>query len=101
MSKSQVSLRSLSPKLYQYITEKLFEDYHIHSFDVQIDAEEKEEGIHIILRFGEYFTHSEEHFCSSDSLEKDNDKELDEFIDKTGEECKQVLIDDYYRMMTP
>ncbi|RKQ30751.1 hypothetical protein [Oceanobacillus halophilus] len=93
------SLISISPKLYRYITSELQKRYHVHSYDLQAGAIKKEHGIHVFLRFGERFSHEKEQFFSDEKLE--DGKELDAFIEEAGEACKQVLIDDYFKRMTP
>ncbi|MFD1848513.1 hypothetical protein [Oceanobacillus bengalensis] len=93
------SLISISPKLYQKITKELENKYHIHSYDLQVTGIKQEEGIKVVLRFGEHFNNEKEQFFSYESLE--DDKALDTFIDEAGETCKQVLIDDYFKKMAP
>ncbi|WP_085992615.1 hypothetical protein [Oceanobacillus senegalensis] len=93
------SLISVSPKLYRYFTTELENRYHIHSYDFQADAIKKENGIYIILRFGDYFDQKKEQFFSNNKLE--DKKELEAFIIEAGEFCKQVLIDDYFKRMAP
>ncbi|WP_188205551.1 hypothetical protein [Alkalibacillus aidingensis] len=97
--KSQ-SLISVSPKLNREIVSRLEEQYHIHSYDIQANAIKKENGIHILIYFGEHFTHKEDAFFTYEQINQISD-EIKEFIEKTGEACKQVLIDDYYKMMAP
>ncbi|KIO66895.1 hypothetical protein B4064_2039 [Caldibacillus thermoamylovorans] len=65
-----------------------------------MEAINKDEGIKLIVRFGENFNHSSEQFFSNEQLE--NEKlALKEFIAKTGGQCIQVLKDDYFNKMTP
>lgn len=93
------SLITLSPKLYRHITKRLQDRYHIHSYDLQANGLKKEDGLHVIIRFGEHYNHEKEKYISNEALE--NDKKLDPFIKEVGEACKQVLIDDYFKKMTP
>ncbi|SET17288.1 hypothetical protein SAMN05216389_106161 [Oceanobacillus limi] len=94
------SLLSISPKAYRFIVNELEANYHIHSYDIQASGIKKKDGIHIILRFGEQFTNKEERFFLNKQVESLGD-ELREFVESTGETCKQVLIDDYFKTMAP
>jgi hypothetical protein len=99
-NKNQVrSLISVSPKLYRYITSELEKKYHIHSYDLQADAILKENGIHILLRYGEHYNNEKDQFLTHEMLE--NKKVLETFVEEVGEVCKQVMIDDYFNKMTP
>ena|SRR5690554_2654449 len=99
MSGFQMSLRSLSPALYEYIINQFLEQYHIHSYDIQVLGVKTETGIQVIVKYGETFSHeSEQHFTFEALKNKDI---LNTFIQETGEACKKVMIDDYFRTMTP
>jgi len=99
MSKLQM-LQSLSPRLYQDITAALEEQFRVHSYDIQLIGEEKDTGIRVIVKYGENFDHEAEHFFTFDSIGKDTEA-FHLFIEETGEACKKVLIEDYFRTMTP
>lgn len=100
MKNVQTSLRSLSPKLYEYMIEKFDEKFHIQPYDLQINAVKEKNGFNIIVKYGERFDHQSEQFFSLESVEK-RDESVMQFIQEAGEACKKVLIDDYFRMMTP
>ncbi|MUK88008.1 hypothetical protein GMD78_06295 [Ornithinibacillus sp. L9] len=103
VSKSENRVQSLvivSPKLYRYITTELEHLYHIHSYDVQIGAIKKKDGIQVIVRFGKHFSKKEEQFFLHEQV-KELSKEVKEFVESTGEACKKALIDDYFKMMAP
>lgn len=93
------SLRVVSPLLYQSILIEL-EKQNIHSYDVQIDAVKGNKGIHIILKYGESFTHQKEQSFTNHAIEK-NSSEIAEFVKKAGETCKEVMINEYFKMMRP
>lgn len=93
------SLISISPQLYQYITSNLATKYHIHSYDIQVGALKKETGIHIYLKFGEYYNHEIDQFFTNEMLE--DESVLQGFVDEIGETCKEVMIEDYFNRMTP
>lgn len=95
-----IFLYKISPKLYRYIITELETNFHIQPYDVQLEGNNKDEGIKLIVRFGENFNHSSEQFFSNEQLE--NEKlALKDFIAKTGGQCIQVLKDDYFNKMTP
>ncbi|GGA81650.1 hypothetical protein [Ornithinibacillus halotolerans] len=94
------SLRFLSPKLYNYITDILQETYNIHSYDLQMDAEQKEDGLQVIIRYGETFSHKQANFFTHEQIDNLSNEILD-FVNKTGEACTEVLIDDYFKIYAP
>ena len=65
-----------------------------------MNAIEKDKGLQIIVKYGERFDHQSEQFIAFTSIEE-KDEKVHSFIEETGKACKQVLIDDYFRMMTP
>ncbi|SHF54997.1 hypothetical protein [Ornithinibacillus halophilus] len=94
------SLISISPTLYRLITRELENQYHIHSYDIQVFGIREEDGIRVIIRHGDDFAHKKEQFFFFKQIEDVSD-ELKDFITSTGESCKQVLIDDYFKRMAP
>lgn len=97
----QRSLRLISPKVYNYITETLEQTHNIHSYDLKMDAIPKQDGITIIVRFGETFSHHKEQYFTFDQLEEGICDELKEFVTDLGEACTKVLIDDYFKIYAP
>jgi hypothetical protein len=96
----QLSLRLISPKLYTYITEELQRLHNIHSYDLVIDAIPYDEGLEVIIRYGETFSHK----CEARFTHKQIDEistELVEFVKETGEVCREVLINDYFKLHAP
>jgi hypothetical protein len=91
------SLPVASPKLSHYITDQLEEKFHIQSYDIQLNVIHKENGVLLQILYGEMFTHKLELFLTK--LETNPD--LDMFIQEAGEAITKVLIDDYFKMMTP
>jgi hypothetical protein len=94
------SLRLVSPDLYNYITTELEDKHNIHSYDLQIDASEMEEGMEITIRFGETFSNIETKYFTHEQV-KEISKEVKEFVAQTGEACTEVLIDDYFKIHAP
>lgn len=92
-------LRIISPKLYQHIILE-FKDYNIHSYDLLVNGIKEENGLRLILRFGENFTRKKTRLFTSRVLEKQKD-ELTDFIKAAAEYCKKVMIDDYFEKMAP
>ncbi|MFC3040630.1 hypothetical protein ACFOGI_10265 [Virgibacillus xinjiangensis] len=93
-------LRVLSPKLYRFLTSQLEEQFHIHSYDIQLEGIQEENGILVILQYGEGFTHVEEEVFSMDEIEQEGE-DLQDFVQRTGEACREVMIADYYKMVKP
>ncbi len=93
------SLQIVYPNLYRWIVEELEEKFCIHSYDIQADAIQKENGVEVIIRFGQYFHHQKKEFLSN-PIERSSE-EFNKFIHKIGKACREVLIDDYFKMMTP
>lgn len=91
-------LRALSPDLYLWMTQELEKQFHIQPYDVQIDGVEKDEGMEVIIRYGEQFSQHSKQFFSSAAI---NEKSIQKFIESTGEICQETLIKNYYRMMAP
>ncbi|QHS21446.1 hypothetical protein GWK91_00050 [Virgibacillus sp. MSP4-1] len=92
-------LMSVSPRLYRYITEELENQYRIHSYDLQLHAIQQEDGIQVLLLFGDNFDHQKKQYFSQEELE--DNQALSTFIEEVGEECKKVMIDDYFNRMAP
>jgi len=100
MGEHKKSLRAVSPKLHLLIMSELESKYNIQPYDVQAEAIKKDKGIQVLLKFGERFTHQEEQYFPFSQIRKES-KVLDAFIQSSGEACKEVMIQDYYRMMAP
>ncbi|ASK62637.1 hypothetical protein CFK37_10980 [Virgibacillus phasianinus] len=97
MTQGEQSIRAIAPDLYRYIVNEL-ETIHIHPYDVQANGIKKENGIQLICRFGEEYTHVKSEFFPFEAIGR-LDKKLEDFINQLGEECKQSMIADYYKML--
>ncbi len=93
------SLRVVFPQLYQSILAEL-EKLNIHSYDMQINAEKQKDGVRLILQFGENFTHQKTQFFTYEAIEN-NSSEMTKFVKVTGEACKEVMINEYFKKMRP
>lgn|SRR5690625_2329474 len=92
-------LRMISPEIYNHIISEV-KDYNIHSYDLLVNGIKKENGMQIILRFGENFAREQTKLLSLKVLEEKGD-ELTNFIRSTAETCKKAMIDDYFDKMAP
>jgi len=93
-------LGSVSPKLYRYIVAELEREFHIQSYDFKAGAMKEKDGLRVILQFGEHFTHKTEEFFSDKQIEILSE-DIRSFIHRTGENCKEVMIDEYFKRMAP
>lgn len=93
-------LEIIDSTLYRYIVEALYEKQNIHSYDVEVLATEEETGLTISLKYGENFTHAKEAFFEYEALNKLDD-EFVKFIDEITDECKKVMVAEYFKMMKP
>ncbi|MDP4084849.1 MAG: hypothetical protein Q8934_09570 [Bacillota bacterium] len=89
--------RIVLPKLYNLVNAEL-EKRHIHAYDYQAMVIEQDNGIDLILQFGENFSKSESHYFTNEMIEKESNELLD-FIQAVGESCKNIMIADYFKMM--
>ncbi|GGB60610.1 hypothetical protein F3157_21425 [Virgibacillus dakarensis] len=99
-NKSQVkerSLRIVFPGLYHHIVSKL-EDMHIQPYDIQATLREGDAGYHIILRFGEGFSHALSQHFTVDDINQLNTG-ITDFIKDSAEKIKEAMIADYFKMM--
>jgi hypothetical protein len=95
--KVEQPIRIVLPKLYDFLNIEL-EKFHIHSYDYQANMVEKRDGYEIILRFGEGFTQTLSQFFKYEVIEEKGQDLLD-FIQLSGESCKNILVADYFKMM--
>lgn len=98
-SEQRQSLRIASPELYDIIIEEL-EKHNIHSYDIEMNANKDENGIQIILLYGEKFNYEKERYFSYQTIETDK-SEIIKFANETGEDCKEIMIKEYFKMMRP
>lgn len=95
--KNEQPIRIISPELYQIIMNEL-ENLHIHPYDMQVSGVKDENGVQLIFRFGDGYAHTASQFFQLNGLKKEN-PDLIEFIKHVGEEGKQTMIADYFKMM--
>lgn len=93
----QQMLRAVAPHLFEQITTEL-ELYNIHLNDIQANVVKKDEGLHVIVLFGENFTQSKSHFFSS-AKDDVNEIEMKQFAHKIAEACREIMVADYFKMM--
>jgi len=91
-------LRVVSPKLYLYLTSQFSDQFNIHPYDIRYEGIEKEDGVLVILRYGEDYIQMIEYFFTFAEIDEEGE-ELTEFVEETGEICQEVMIADYYKMM--
>ncbi|QHS22470.1 hypothetical protein GWK91_05670 [Virgibacillus sp. MSP4-1] len=92
-------LRTVSKPLYEELISELGK-FHIHSFDVQAKAIEKDDGMEIILHFGESFSQQLSKNFTSKQIENTG-HEIKEFIRESAEKMKEIMIADYFKMIKP
>lgn len=93
-------LEIIDSKTYNFIIETLYEKQNIHSYDVEVFATEEDTGLTITIKYGENYSHTKEGFFQHETLKKFND-DFVKFIDELSEECKKVMIAEYFKMMKP
>jgi hypothetical protein len=97
MDQAEKMMRIVAPNLYNQIVTILEED-NIHPYDIEANVIEETSGFKVVIRFGEGFTQERSEVFSYKSIE-DMDTEITEFIHSISEECKQVMVSDYFKMM--
>src|SRR5699024_7820567 len=93
----QRMLRAVSPDLFDEITSEL-EKYNIHLNDIQANVIKKEDGLEVIVLFGENFNQPRSQFFTNESVEAQYD-DIQRFAYDIAEVCKEVMIADYFKMM--
>lgn len=98
--KTTKSLQIIDPKLYRYIVEELNERHNIHSYDTEILATKENSGLTLIIKYGQNFAHSKERFIKNKSL-KNQEDDFVKFVHEVADECKEVMIAEYFKMVKP
>lgn len=98
--KTTKPLQIIDPKLYRYIVEELNDRHNIHSYDTEILATKEDSGLTIIIKYGENFTHSKEELFIYETLKNRGDDFI-KFVHEVADECKEVMIAEYFKMMKP
>ncbi|WP_026700641.1 hypothetical protein [Salibacterium aidingense] len=91
------SLRIVAPDIYNKLILEL-DAYHIQPYDIQANAVEYENGLKLILYYGEQFPHAEEKFASFEEWHEWS-KDLSAFMESTAQTLKQTMAADYFKMM--
>jgi hypothetical protein len=91
-------LRVVSPELYGYLSDEFEKKFNIHPFDIQLEGIEREDGIQVLLHYGEGFANQMDTFFPYSAIAPESD-ELKEFTVSAGETCKEAMVADYYKMM--
>lgn len=92
-------LRFVDRELYQLLLDEC-ESKHVHSYDIKASAIADKLGVTLILRFGDDLNHCKETFFTHQSI-RQKDIEVRTYLQMVTEECKEVIIRDYYKMLKP
>lgn len=92
-------MRMVAPALYQQLV-SIFDEFHIHPYDIKANVKQKKEGLEILLRYGETFSKGQSRYFRQQDIEEQNST-VKSFFKETAESCKETLIADYYKMMKP
>lgn len=91
------SLRIGAPRLYERMMEA-FSKHRIHPFDTEGKVVKKKDRIHITLTLaGSTSPLATKEFTLQQA--KEPDQEVISFFEGTAEECKNLLIKNYYKMI--
>lgn len=93
----QVTLRAVSPQLYNYITE-ILEESNIHQYDFEASTIEIDNGLQVFIQYGENFSQSQSAFFTFTEINQ-LDEKIKSFVEEIAEACKEVMIADYFKMM--
>ncbi|HLQ71726.1 MAG TPA: hypothetical protein VK142_07970 [Bacillota bacterium] len=96
-NEKQRMLRAVSPDLFNVIISEL-EKYNIHLNDIQANVIIKEDGLDVIVLFGEHFNQTKSRFFTHESIESQFE-DIQRFAYDIAEACREVMIADYFKMM--
>lgn len=92
-------LRYAAPELYTKMVE-IFSTYHLHPYDVHATSLKVENGYEVSLKFSTNFSQTiTQHFTFNQVAEPD--EEVTHFFERAADQCKSLLIADYYKMIKP
>jgi hypothetical protein len=92
-------MRFAAPALYEKMVEA-FEDLHIHPYEIHATVIKNENGMDVCLRFSADYSQSiTNHFDNEQVMQPDEEVNL--FFQNAANQCKALLIADYYKMMKP
>ena len=90
-------LRFIAPGFYSKMVDT-FSAYHIHPYDVHATAIKREDGLEVSLTFSSDFSQSvTKHFTNEQAIHPD--EEVIQFFQEAADQCKSILIANYYKMM--
>lgn len=91
------SLRFAAPKLYGKMMET-FSKYNLHPYDTESSALKKEDGMDITLKLaGSNSVVATTHLTRKQIEQPDED--VVSFFETSAEECKNLLIKNYFKMI--
>lgn len=93
---SMQPLEFINPGLHCVMRQEL-ESFHLHPYDVYAGGISHEGGFTVVLKYGDRLSNTLEECFDSDAL-KDNCEEIRQFFRSAGENIKQTLIADYFKM---
>lgn len=91
------SLRIAAPNLYDRMIET-FSKYNLHPYDAQGTVMKKGDGLDISLRLAGSNTSIATKHISLGQAEQP-DEEITAFFETSAEECKNLLIKNYFKMI--
>lgn len=92
-------LMMLSPYLYQQLTD-ILEKENIHSFDIEAYGLKLKDHLEVEVRFGEAYQKAMKETFPLAVLKEKNEEYLN-FCKNIGETCKEIMIQDYFKMVKP
>lgn len=91
------SLRFRAPRLYDRMMEA-FSNYNLHPYDAEATITQKEDGMDLSIRLGGSLTDLATIHISPKQAEEP-DEEVISFFENAAEECKNLLIKNYFNMI--
>lgn len=92
-------LMILSPNLYQQLIDSL-ETENIHSFDIEAYGLKTKDHLEVEVRFGEEYQKVMKETFPLAILKEESEEYLN-FCKNVGETCKEIMIQDYFKMVKP
>jgi hypothetical protein len=90
-------IRYAAPELYQRMMET-FSAFHIHPYEVQATLLKKENGYDVTIRFSSDFSQVvTAHFSYEQASHPD--EEVNRFFENAANQCRSVLMAEYYKMI--
>lgn len=91
------SLRIAAPKLYGKMMET-FSKYNLHPYDTEGSVLKKENGMDVTLKLAGSHSVVSTTYLSKKQIEQPDD-EVERFFETSAEECKNLLIKNYFKMI--